>query len=385
MKQKPLYQLAYNYLKQEIGEKSLKEIYQYIDINNLYVFDTATPKHVLKNGIERKTINSNFSDKGPEFLFYKKDKKYGLLEKLSEAEKEKYQAEIVENLSIDEDSIEEIDEQLLDLISRTEKLEESTKSYLAFQQEYSNLQSLKQELSQVKQAFLNEKTVLFDKFQSKNNEHEEELKKIAHQFVSDVNHLNDSTQNKKDTFDSNIESLFQELNIIKQKAQEILKFSEQAGIAKYYEQKAGDKHMEAGRYLKFFIFSILSAFAISVLITLSEMNIIPQIGQGYAALTIKVTLYVPILLLSSFFWKLFIDTKRLFEVYDHKAILAKSISINQKILSDDNDMSKEQIIEKSTLRSLDSILETPFSTKNAEENTQQIVSILNELIKKLIK
>ena len=162
-------------------------------------------------------------------------------------------------------------------------------------------------------------------------------------------------------------------------------------MAKYYQEKAVKKRTESWIYLGSFIFSIITAFAISLFIIFLEVgtfsnakNIFGIIldSTGKSSLAIKTTLYIPILILSTFMWKMYADTKRLFEIYDHKSILAKSISINQKVLSEENDMDKEQIIERSTAKSLDSILESPFSIKHVENKDTSINKLLDILIKK---
>jgi len=69
------------------GLRTLEEIHDYIQKNQLYVFkEGADSLHILRTQIDRRCANSNVTGKSNSLIFFVQNDRYGLLEKLSDLE-----------------------------------------------------------------------------------------------------------------------------------------------------------------------------------------------------------------------------------------------------------------------------------------------------------
>lgn len=111
------------------GLREIIEIHDYILDNNLYTFkENADSLHILTTQINRKSSNSNLTEKSKELHFYKVDNKYGLIKNLSDLEKTKYLSEeqlkswYKHNYQIKELSSEEINTKMNDIENTLEDI-----------------------------------------------------------------------------------------------------------------------------------------------------------------------------------------------------------------------------------------------------------------------
>lgn len=338
-----MHEAAFEALKAIGHESSYIEIYNYIIENKLFEFGAKKEKHedILRRIIDRKCINSNLSYTTKEKLFYKKDKKYGLLEWLSEEEiKEK-------SLSIDRNSNTDLIDYDDEDLEREEKLINKKNS---LEKEIKTLE-LKLENTINKENSDREK-------QKKYQEEISSLRKEKEQLIK---------------YENEIDKVRSAIKILNKPANQLIeskkKFEE--------KQKKYSNYSDLLFSISMLIFTIVSCL---ILIKLTSQNEIKS-NLYFYLLTVFPVMF-PIIISFLFIRQVNINTKEI-ERINKRFILIHEINNSLEALVEINrgeDMNgkTEKIIDKL----INNILS--FSKNNEEKNLQDNLE-LNEKLDMIIK
>lgn len=354
-------------------------IYEHIIKNELYSFGAKKedPQHIVRNLIERKCINSNASYKTKQLLFYKEGtKKYGLLSWLEESDKveilesfHKAQFQNIESKLDEVESklgVEKINEQLnkniLKIDEHAKKQSELLKEQLTNNFHNSTLKienlmtSFRLETEKVKKDFDVESL-------NKQNEIDKKINDISKQFEEDVLSL-------KNKVSDNLSEEYTKIKELREELEKNIYMKEVHDMSEHFSNKADTMEKEKDKYYKKFETGIIVTFIISIVVVLLEY--IPYLNELHNSSNIfvtKLTLLLPILLFVTFMWRNYLHSKKLFEEYSYKSILAKHIPINRRILKNDAGLDDKEIAQYSTLKSVEKILANPNDSYLKEDNT----------------
>lgn len=365
-------------------------IYEHITKNELYSFGAKKedPQHIVKNLIERKCINSNASYKTKQLLFYKEGtKKYGLLEWLEESDK----VEILE--SFHKAQFQNIESKLDEVESKlgVEKINELVNQNILKIDEHAKKQSelLKEQLTnnfhnntlKIENLIASfrletEKTKKdFDvEILNKENEIDKKINEASKQFEEEVLSL-------KNKVSDNLSEEYAKIKELREELEKSIYMKEVHDMSEHFSNKADTMEKEKDKYYKKFEIGIIVTFIISIFVVLLEY--IPYLNELHNSGNIfvtKLTLLLPILLFVTFMWRNYLHSKKLFEEYSYKSILAKHIPINRRILKNDAGLDDKEIAQYSTLKSVEKILANP-NQKQIKEDT----AIIDELVSKIQK
>jgi hypothetical protein len=357
----------------------ITSIYEHIVKNELYSFGAKKedPQHIVKNLIERKCINSNASYKTKQLLFYKEGtKKYGLLEWLEESDKveilesfHKAQFQNIESKLDEVESklgVEKINEQLnkniLKIDEHAKKQSELLKEQLTNTFHNNSLKienlisSFRFETEKIKKDFdvetLNKQTEIDKKINDISKQFEEEV-------VSLKNKVND-----------NLSEEYAKIKELREELEKNIYMKEVHDMSEHFSNKANTMEKEKEKYYKKFEIGIVATFIISIFVVLLEY--IPYLNELHSSSNIfvtKLTLLLPILLFVTFMWRNYLHSKKLFEEYSYKSILAKHIPINRRILKNDAGLDDKEIAQYSTLKSVEKILANPNENQIKDDTT----------------
>lgn len=365
-------------------------IYEHITKNELYSFGAKKedPQHIVKNLIERKCINSNASYKTKQLLFYKEGtKKYGLLEWLEESDKveilesfHKTQFQNIESKLDEVESklgVEKVNEQLnkniLRIDEHTKKQSELLKEQLENSFHNNNLK-----IETIISSFILETEKIKKDFDvstlNKQNEIDKRINDISKVFEEEVTSL-------KNKVNENLSEEYTKIQELREELEKNIYMKEVHDMSEHFSNKADTMEKEKDKYYKKFERGIIATFIISIIVVLIEY--IPSLNDLHHSSNIfitKLTLLLPILLFVTFMWKNYLNSKKLFEEYSYKSILAKHIPINRRILKNDAGLDDKEIAQYSTLKSVEKILANPNENQIKEDTT-----IIDELVSKIQK
>lgn len=366
----------------------ITSIYEYIARNQLYQFGAKKedPQHIVKNQIERKCINSNASYKTKQLLFYKEGvKKYGLLEWLEESDK----VEILENFH--KAQFQSIESKLDEVESKLgiEKINELVNKNILKIDEHANKQSelLKEQLTNnfhnntlkienIMASFLLETEKIKKDFDvetlNKENEINKKVNDISKQFEEEIVSL-------KSKMNDNLSEEYAKIKELREELEKNIYMKEVHDMSEHFSIKADTMEKEKDKYYKKFEIGIIVTFVISVFVVLLEY--IPYLNELHNSSNIfvtKLTLLLPILLFVTFMWRNYLHSKKLFEEYSYKSILAKHIPINRRILKNDAGLDDKEIAQYSTLKSVEKILANP-NENHIKEDTTVIDKLMDKM------
>lgn len=363
-------------------------IYEYITKNELYSFGAKKedPQHIVKNLIERKCINSNASYKTKQLLFYKEGtKKYGLLEWLEESDKveilESFHKAQFQNIESKLDEVESklgvekinelVNQNILKIDEHAKKQSELLKEQLINNFHNNTLKienlitSFRLETEKIKKDFdvetLNKQTEIDKKINEASKQFEEEVLSLKNK-VSD-----------------NLSEEYAKIKELREELEKSIYMKEVHDMSEHFSNKADTMEKEKDKYYKKFEIGIIATFIISIFVVLLEY--IPYLNELHNSGNIfvtKLTLLLPILLFVTFMWRNYLHSKKLFEEYSYKSILAKHIPINRRILKNDAGLDDKEIAQYSTLKSVEKILANPNENQIKEDTT-----VINKLMNKM--
>lgn len=363
-------------------------IYEHIVKNELYSFGAKKEdlQHIVKNQIERKCINSNASYKTKQLLFYKEGiKKYGLLEWLEESDK----VEILE--SFHKAQFQNIESKLDEVESKlgVEKINELVNKNILKIDEHANKQSelLKEQLTNnfhnntlkienIMASFLLETEKIKKDFDvetlNKENEINKKVNDISKQFEEEIVSL-------KSQMNDNLSEEYAKIKELREELEKNIYMKEVHDMSEHFSIKADTMEKEKDKYYKKFERGIILTFIISIFVVLLEY--IPYLNELHNSSNIfvtKLTLLLPILLFVTFMWRNYLHSKKLFEEYSYKSILAKHIPINRRILKNDAGLDDKEIAQYSTLKSVEKILANP-NENHIKEDTTVIDKLMDKM------
>jgi hypothetical protein len=369
-------------------------IYEHIVKNELYSFGAKKedPQHIVKNQIERKCINSNASYKTKQLLFYKEGtKKYGLLEWLEESDKveilesfHKAQFQNIESKLDEVESklgVEKINEQLnrniLKIDEHAKKQSELLKEQLTNNFHNNSLKienlisSFRLETEKIKKDFDVEAL-------NKQTEIDKKINNISKQFKEEVLSL-------KNNVNDNLSEEYAKIKELREELEKNIYMKEVHDMSEHFSNKADTMEKEKEKYYKKFEAGIVATFIISIFVVLLEY--IPYLNELHNSSNIfvtKLTLLLPILLFVTFMWRNYLHSKKLFEEYSYKSILAKHIPINRRILKNDAGLDDKEIAQYSTLKSVEKILANPNENQIKDDTTfiDKLMGKMQELLQK---
>lgn len=370
-------------------------IYEHIVKNKLYSFGAKKedPQHIVRNLIERKCINSNASYKTKQLLFYKEGtKKYGLLEWLEESDKveilesfHKAQFQNIESKLDEVESklgVEKINEQLnkniLKIDEHAKKQSELLKEQLTNNFHNNSLKienliaSFRLETEKIKKDFDVETL-------NKQNEIDKKINDISKQFEEEILSL-------KNKVSENLSDEYVKIKELREELEKNIYMKEVHDMSEHFSNKADTMEKEKDKYYNKFEIGIVATFIISIFVVLLEY--IPYLNELHNSSNIfvtKLTLLLPILLFVTFMWRNYLHSKKLFEEYSYKSILAKHIPINRRILKNDAGLDDKEIAQYSTLKSVEKILANPNENQIREDTTiiDKLMSTMQESFTKI--
>lgn len=369
-------------------------IYEHIVKNELYSFGAKKedPQHIVRNLIERKCINSNASYKTKQLLFYKEGtKKYGLLEWLEESDKveilesfHKAQFQNIESKLDEVESklgVEKINEQLNKNIL---KIDEHAKkqSELLKEQLTNNFHNNSLKIENLISSFRLETEKIKKDFDvetlNKQTEIDKKINDISKQFEEEVLSL-------KNNVNDNLSEEYAKIKELREELEKNIYMKEVHDMSEHFSNKADTMEKEKEKYYRKFEIGIVATFIISIFVVLLEY--IPYLNELHNSSNIfvtKLTLLLPILLFVTFMWRNYLHSKKLFEEYSYKSILAKHIPINRRILKNDAGLDDKEIAQYSTLKSVEKILANP-NEKSQQFDKTIIESFMSKLDSSFIK
>ena len=363
-------------------------IYEYITKNELYSFGAKKedPQHIVKNLIERKCINSNASYKTKQLLFYKEGtRKYGLLEWLEESEKvdilESFHKAQFQNIESKLDEVESklgvekinelVNQNILKIDEHAKKQSELLKEQLT-NNFYNNtlkienlITSFRLETEKIKKDFdvetLNKQTEIDKKINEASEQFEEEVLSLKNK-VSD-----------------NLSEEYAKIKELREELEKNIYMKEVHDMSEHFSNKADTMEKEKDKYYKKFERGIIATFIISIsVVSLEYIPYLNELHNSGNIFVTKLTLLLPILLFVTFMWRNYLHSKKLFEEYSYKSILAKHIPINRRILKNDAGLDDKEIAQYSTLKSVEKILANP-NEKQIKEDTTGIDKLMNKV------
>lgn len=363
-------------------------IYEHITKNELYSFGAKKedPQHIVKNLIERKCINSNASYKTKQLLFYKEGtKKYGLLEWLEESDKveilESFHKAQFQNIESKLDEVESklgvekinelVNQNILKIDQHTKKQSELLKEQLTNNFHNNTLKienlitSFRLETEKIKKDFDVESL-------NKQNEIDRKINDISKQFEEEVFSL-------KKKINDNLSEEYAHIKELREELEKNIYMKEVHDMSEHFSNKADTMEKEKDKYYKKFEIGIIVTFIISIFVVLLEY--IPYLNELHNSSNIfvtKLTLLLPILLFVTFMWRNYLHSKKLFEEYSYKSILAKHIPINRRILKNDAGLDDKEIAQYSTLKSVEKILSNP-NENQIKEDTTMLDKLMNRM------
>lgn len=367
-------------------------IYEHIAKNELYSFGAKKedPQHIVKNLIERKCINSNASYKTKQLLFYKEGtKKYGLLEWLEESDKveilESFHKAQFQNIESKLDEVESklgvekinelVNQNILKIDEHSKKQSELLKEQLINNFHNNTLKienliaSFHLETEKIKKGF-DVETI------NKQNEIDKKINDISKQFEENVLSL-------KNKVNDNLSEEYAKIKELREELEKNIYMKEVHDMSEHFSNKADTMEKEKDKYYKKFEIGIIVTFIISIFVVLLEY--IPYLNELHNSSNIfitKLTLLLPILLFVTFMWRNYLHSKKLFEEYSYKSILAKHIPINRRILKNDAGLDDKEIAQYSTLKSVEKILANPNENQIKENTTviDRLIGRIQELL-----
>ncbi|MDN5063922.1 hypothetical protein [Aliarcobacter butzleri] len=367
-------------------------IYEHITKNELYSFGAKKedPQHIVKNLIERKCINSNASYKTKQLLFYKEGtKKYGLLEWLEESDKveilESFHKAQFQNIESKLDEVESklgiekinelVNQNILKIDEHAKKQSELLKEQLTNNFHNNTLKienliaSFRLETEKIKKDFDVETL-------NKENEIDKKINDISKQFEEEIFSL-------KKKVNDNLSEEYAKIKELREELEKNIYMKEVHDMSEHFSNKADTMEKEKEKYYKKFEIGIIVTFVISIFVVLLEY--IPYLNELHNSRNIfvtKLTLLLPILLFVTFMWRNYLHSKKLFEEYSYKSILAKHIPINRRILKNDAGLDDKEIAQYSTLKSVEKILANPNENQIKEDTTaiDKLIDRIQELL-----
>lgn len=366
----------------------ITSIYEYIVKKQLYSFGAKKedPQHIVRNLIERKCINSNASYKTKQLLFYKEGaKNYGLLEWLEESDKveilETFHKAQFQNI---ESKLEEVEsklgvEKINELVNKNIlKIDEHTKkqSELLKEQLTNNFHNYTLKIENLMASFLLETEKIKKDFDVNTLEKQKEIDKkindISKQFEEEVLSL-------KNKVSDNLSEEYAKIKELREELEKNIYMKEVHDMSEHFSNKADTMEKEKEKYYKKFEIGIIVTFIISIFVVLLEY--IPYLNELHNSSNIfvtKLTLLLPILLFVTFMWRNYLHSKKLFEEYSYKSILAKHIPINRRILKNDAGLDDKEIAQYSTLKSVEKILANPNGNQ-IKDDTSVMDKLMNRM------
>lgn len=363
-------------------------IYEHITKNELYSFGAKKedPQHIVKNLIERKCINSNASYKTKQLLFYKEGtRKYGLLEWLEESDKvdilESFHKAQFQNIESKLDEVESklgvekinelVNQNILKIDEHAKKQSELLKEQLTNNFHNNTLKienliaSFRLETEKIKKDFDVETL-------NKENEIDKKINDISKKFEEEIFSL-------KKKVNDNLSEEYSKIKELREELEKNIYMKEVHDMSEHFSNKADTMKKEKDKYYKKFERGIIATFIISIsVVSLEYIPYLNELHNSGNIFVTKLTLLLPILLFVTFMWRNYLHSKKLFEEYSYKSILAKHIPINRRILKNDAGLDDKEIAQYSTLKSVEKILANPNENQIKEDTT-----VINKLMNKM--
>ncbi|MCK9477552.1 MAG: hypothetical protein M0R46_16680 [Candidatus Muirbacterium halophilum] len=363
-------------------------IYEHITKNELYSFGAKKedPQHIVKNLIERKCINSNASYKTKQLLFYKEGtRKYGLLEWLEESDKvdilESFHKAQFQNIESKLDEVESklgvekinelVNQNILKIDEHAKKQSELLKEQLTNNFHNNTLKienliaSFRLETEKIKKDFDVETL-------NKENEIDKKINDISKKFEEEIFSL-------KKKVNDNLSEEYSKIKELREELEKNIYMKEVHDMSEHFSNKADTMKKEKDKYYKKFERGIIATFIISIsVVSLEYIPYLNELHNSGNIFVTKLTLLLPILLFVTFMWRNYLHSKKLFEEYSYKSILAKHIPINRRILKNDAGLDDKEIAQYSTLKSVEKILANP-NEKQIKEDTTGIDKLMNKV------